>query len=392
MARRTRHRGFGSVRQLPSGNWQATWKLAGKTHTARTDDDRPLTFSSRAKAVRWLESHSEAIRSGAWPPPKDPEVATFQAYATSWLATRELETTTREHYRQLLRDHVFPALGKLTVSEVTPAVVRTWYANVAPDAPVARSHAYQLLRTILGTAVDDELIPANPCRIRGASRAKTRHKTVVATLDQLQVMADAMPERLSLMVLLACWCSLRFGELAELRRSDVDTEAKVIRVRRAAVRKTGSARVVKAPKSEAGVRDVHYPQRIAEAVTDHLERFAQDGRDGLLFPSAEGTQIAPSTLYRHWYRAREAAGRPDFHFHDLRHTGQTYAAATGATLRELMNRAGQSSIGAAQRYWHAGRQEDQALASRLDELGTNVTPMTGRTRKGARKPARTRSG
>ena len=63
--------------------------------------------------------------------------------------------------------------------------------------------------------------------------------------------------------------------------------------------------------------------------------------------------LAPSTLYKVFYPARHKAGRADLRFHDLRHTGATLAAATGATLAELMSRLGHSTPGAALRYQHA---------------------------------------
>ena len=50
------------------------------------------------------------------------------------------------------------------------------------------------------------------------------------------MLTAAMPERLRLMVTLASWCALRFGETVELRRGDIDLSDEVIRIRRAAVR------------------------------------------------------------------------------------------------------------------------------------------------------------
>lgn len=374
---------FGNVRQRASGRWQARWTRNGKGYSATTDDGAALTFPSRAKAQRWLNAHEEAIRNGTWPPPREQKADTFSAYAAGWLATRKLEVTTADHYAQLIRDHIGPTFGTWTVAEITPAAVRTWYAGLGErTGPVARSHAYQLLRTILATAVDDDLIGANPCRIRGAGRAKTAKRIRPASLDELRVIVAAMPERFRVLVLLATWTSLRFGELVELRRSDVDLDHRVIRIRRAAVRKTGSPRVVKPPKSEAGVRDVTIPPHIIDDVAAHLETHAQQGQNGLLFPSAGGGHLAPSTLFRHFYAARDAAGRPDLTVHGLRHTGQTYAAAMGANLRELMNRAGQSSPGAALRYIHAvdGRQAEIADALSQFATGTtNVTPITAKT-------------
>jgi integrase len=78
--------------------------------------------------------------------------------------------------------------------------------------------------------------------------------------------------------------------------------------------------------------------------------------------------MAPSTLKFHWYRAREAAGRPDLRFHDLRHTGAVLAAATGATLAELMARLGHSSPKAAMKYQHAAAGRDREIAALLSKM------------------------
>ena len=93
-----------------------------------------------------------------------------------------------------------------------------------------------------------------------------------------------MPARYRLMVQLAAWCALRFGELTELRRGDVDTKAGVLRIRRAVVLVDGRF-VIKEPKSEAGVRDVNIPPHLLPMVREHLLTHTAPGPDGLLFPS-----------------------------------------------------------------------------------------------------------
>lgn len=188
-----------------------------------------------------------------------------------------------------------------------------------------------------------------------------------ATLPELETITAAMPERYRLLILLASWCALRFGELTELRRSDVDLKAGRLRVRRGVVHVDGGY-LVGTPKSEAGVRDVAIPPHLLPAVRAHLLEHTGKGRDGLLFGAASGGHLAASTLYGVFYPAREKAGRPDLRFHDLRHTGAVLAAATGAPLAELMARLGHSTPGAAMRYQHASADRDQAIAAALSGL------------------------
>src|SRR5918994_2321624 len=327
-------REFGQVRQIGSGRWQARWRLSGVWYTARRDSDGgPLTFTTRRKAEDYLASVRRDVEAGRWQPPSRAgaaKVPTLRTYADAWLTTRDLQATTRDHYRQALTAHIYPTFGDVAVTAITPAAVRTWHADLAraqgskvKDRPTARAHAYGLLRTIMNTAVADDLVPANPCRVRGGGQAKRVKRFRPATLAELEALVDAMPERYRVMVLLASWCGLRFGELAELRRHDVDLTNGVIHVRRGMVRAkvdnpSGAKLVllVKGPKSDAGRRDVTIPPHLLPAVADHVKRYAQVGPQGLLFPAVHGGHLVPSTLYRVFYPAREAAGRPDRGFHD----------------------------------------------------------------------------
>jgi integrase len=247
--------------------------------------------------------------------------------------------------------------------------VDRWYAKTATDAPTLRAHTYSLLRTILESARTDRdrLIEVNPCMIRGAATAQRKSQTRPASLAELDTIVAAMPERFQAMVLLASWCALRFGELVELRRRDVDLEDRVVRVRRAAVRVDGGWQVGD-PKSDAGRREVAVPPHIVPLLEHHLTKFTAVQQDSLLFPADNGNHLQPSTLYRHFYKARATAKRDDLRWHDLRHSGAVLAAQTGATLAELMARLGHSTVGAAMRYQHAAQGRDQAIAAALSRL------------------------
>jgi integrase len=360
MAPRRRSK-FGQSRRLPSGRWQARYTLP------RTGErvNAPHTFETRQDADAWLKAVRTDMHRGRW---SEPDGTTLTAYAATWLDHRDLKPRTRADYRTLLERHILPTLGALRVSEITPVIVRDWYSRTAVGAPTLRAHIYGLLRTILGTAMDDDLLAANPCRIRGASSARRASKTEPATLDELAVIVKETPARYQLMVLLAAWCALRFGELTELRGHDIDTKRGVIKIRRAVTWVDGKP-IVGRPKSDAGSRDVAVPPHLLPAVREHLLAHGV-GRSGLLFPSATdpARQMRQSTLQLWFYPARDAAGRKDLRFHDLRHTGAVLAAQTGATLAELMARLGHTTPAAAMRYQHAAKGRDAEIAAMLSEI------------------------
>jgi integrase len=298
----------------------------------------------------------------------------FADYAKRWLANRRvkgqpLAERTRAGYTDLLDRLILPIFGHQLVHLITRESVDAWYERTAKGAPTYRARGYGLLRTILNSAVDDGYFSINPAKIRGAGYAPRRHQVEPATLEELRQITEAMPPRYRLLVQLAAWCSLRFGELTELRRGDIDTKAGVIRVRRAVVHVDGHF-VVKKPKSEAGVRDVNIPPHLLPEVREHLLMYTAPGSDGLLFgtPSDPEVHLRQSTLTWIYYPARDAAGRPDLRFHDLRHTGAVLAAQTGATLAELMNRLGHSTPQMAMRYQHAAADRDAIIAQRLSAM------------------------
>jgi integrase len=79
-----------------------------------------------------------------------------------------------------------------------------------------------------------------------------------------------------------------------------------------------------------------------------------------------------------WNKARESVGLPGLHIHDLRHTGGTLSAATGATLKELMARLGHADVRAAMIYQHASRDRDRKIAQGLGGFIRDARAATGR--------------
>ncbi|UHJ55720.1 tyrosine-type recombinase/integrase [Mycolicibacterium fortuitum] len=361
---------FGSVDKRATGYRARYFGPDGRRHQAST------LFLSKEDARGWLAlRHAEIIRN-AWMPPGAADLpkpkTTFAEYAETWIETRlvsgrPLKDRTRQHYQKLLDEHLLPTFGALPIASIAADDVRDWYARTLTDRPTYRSHAYGLLRTVMATAASDGKIDQNPCVIRGAGTAKRVHKVKPASVAEIGSIADAMPAQWSLMVLLAAWLALRFGELTELRRKDIDLDDEVVRIRRAVVRIDDGFKVT-TPKSDAGIRDVAIPPHLIPAIEAHLAEHVGPKQDALLFPAVGGGHLAPATLYRRFYTAREKAKRKDLRWHDLRHSGAVLAAATGATLAELMARLGHSTPAAAMRYQHAAQGRDKQIAALLSKL------------------------
>ena len=121
-------------------------------------------------------------------------------------------------------------------------------------------------------------------------------------MDELALLVAALPERLRLMIELAAWCALRYGEVAELRRGDIDLRNGVIRITRA-VQWVDGVKIVAAPKADS-VRLVAFPPHLGDAIKNHLKNHALWGSDGLLFPTTTASSTEPPRS------TRRTSGRP----------------------------------------------------------------------------------
>jgi integrase len=391
-----RKREFGGVRV--SGNksgkrnrattWQAYYTGPdGRRHVGWT------TFHTKDAARRWLDAERAYWEALAdlrdWKPPKARAAEalaaaqaerglTVEAYTDAWLAerakARNLSPGTVHNYRRYLDQYVVPKLGDKPLRDVTTSDLTAWLADMGTGSQWERQHAYEMLRAVFNTAHRAKLIPESPCLGVDPVKARSGREIKAATLDQLAAMVAALPEELRLMCLLMAWCALRVGEVAELRRRDVDheeddqgewTKASLYVARQ--VQRVGGETIVKEPKAHS-VGRVPIPPALLPVVSDHLDRFAQPGPDGLLFPNRHGVQHNEANLWRRFAPAREAAGLSRFRLHDLRHTAATLAAGTGATLKDVMAWGRWKDAKIALGYQKAAENASETIAARLSSF------------------------
>ncbi|THA47194.1 site-specific integrase [Streptomyces sp. A1136] len=358
-----KRRQFGRVRKLPSGRYQA--RYVGPDGQLRP---APETFRTKRDADDWLADKQIEMRRGDWHDPDAGKVA-FGPYALAWIKERELTSTTRQLYGSLLKHHLEPVLGSVNLAEISPPLVRRWRADklAAGTGPTTVAKAYALLRAILGTAVSDQLIRRNPCQVKGASTVHTPERPT-ATVQEVYALADVIQPRYRTLVLMAGFLGLRWGELIGLHRRDIDLERGSVRVRRSVAELGNGQREIKAPKSAAGKRTVSIPGVIIQDIRVHLNLYAEPGADGRVFIGAKKATPRRNHFNRLWHKACREAGIKGLHFHDLRHTGNTLAASTGASTRELMARMGHSTARAALIYQHASADRDRLIADALSGL------------------------
>lgn len=339
----------------------------------------PTTFATRTDAGSWLDDEQKLLNAAGWTPPKERQKSarvgmTLRDFVDGGALDRRrtrgraLKPRTLHGYRGLLDRVILPELGGAPMHVITADQVAAWYDGLPAEHSAQRGHAYALLRSLFEQAISENRVTmVNPCRIKGAGVTRRARKIKPATLAELQTIVEASPEHVRALLLTSAWCGLRFGELAELRRRDVDLKAGVLSVGRGYVRVDGRD-VVDTPKSDAGVREVAIPPHIIPMLEAHLKEHTKRGPSALVFTTSTGRRWTQGHLYKHWMPARETAGRPDLRVHDLRHTAAVLAAQSGATLADLMARLGHSTPAAAMRYQHTAQGRDAAIALALSQI------------------------
>ena len=237
--------------------------------------------------------------------------------------------------------------------------------------------SYRFLRAVLNTAVRDGAIRQNPVHDR-RSWFRSGKERPVASPAQVVALVEAITPRYRAAVLLAAWCGLRRGEVLALRPADVDLQAATVTVRHNRVELLESPVAFDAdPKTDAGKRTVAIPPHILPVLAAHMAEWAGTDR---VFVGRDGSPMRGDAVRQAFTRARARVGMGDFRFHDLRHTGQTLAASTGATSKDLMRRLGHASPAASNRYLHAVEGRDAEIAVALSGWPPTATRPSCRRR------------
>ena len=261
------------------------------------------------------------------------------------------------------------------MSKVMPAEIRAWYADLSVKlAPATTSRIYRVFHSIFTTAVEDEIVMRNPCLVRGASSGLSPERPI-ATIAEVNALVEEMEPPYRAMVILAAWCGLRLGELLALTRRRIDVHRGTVEVVGSTYERFDGTIEIGPPKTAAGRRRIAIPPHVLPDIERHLHDFVGPKPDSSIFTGPQGGALYRKTFARSWRRARAAVGVEHLHFHDLRHTGNTLAATTGASTKELMVRMGHANPRAALLYQHATEDRDRSIAEALSELARVATTL-----------------
>ncbi|WP_395638263.1 tyrosine-type recombinase/integrase [Pseudolysinimonas sp.] len=428
--------GWGTVELLPSGRYRAFYRVDGSRYGA------PHTFDTKAAAQGWLAQERADRSRGTWQDPRLGDV-TLGAYIGDWLESRpDLAPRTVDLYRRTLQRRVLAPvttsrgriidLGRMRVADVTPAVVRTWYAAVfaatrtAAEARLRRDAARRAhparewaRERGLAAAATGRLSPAvlsawrsagSPTStLAGAPDVVPDAAGRTAAAHAYRVLRTVMGTALHDGLIATNPCQIPNAGAVRHRERATASPAEVRAIAATMPGPLAAAVTIAAWSSlrygelfalarrhvdvAAGTVSVERalvcvpgePIRFGPPKTErsrrvvHLPGFVHaalvDHLDTYVAADPEallfaidGAPVTNARVSFLFRRARAAIDRPELTWHDLRHTGATLAYRAGASVPEVQARLGHSTMRAAAIYAHLAEGADRSLADRIDAL------------------------
>lgn len=377
-----------SYRKLPSGLWQAT---------VRTADGKRITQTDRLKSVvkDWATREEEAIRRGVW---RDPRAGrtTVAEWHELWWAARVVSEGTRRTDAGVLRKHVLPKWGDWPLGKIKRMDVQSWVREMeqAGTGPHMIRYAYNLLSSMLGDAVTEDLIGATPCRKITLPRTDAKLPTWF-TREQVDRITAELPDTHAVMVELMVWSGPRWGEAAAaVGRERKDGQGNVMDWTRRKLRITGAldqlGKWKEHPKSSKSRREVPVPAEVCDAMAKLLVERQPDDWVFVATRRSPGKQTFPTLSGANWrvrwYQAIDAAneqiarenkGRPKserldpipaYDPHDCRHTCASWLVQEGVSLYYVQWLLGHESSATTQRYAHLAPDRNDVITEAWEKV------------------------
>ncbi|MFE6255142.1 tyrosine-type recombinase/integrase [Agromyces sp. NPDC057865] len=346
-----------NYRQLPSGNVQARFSYEGRKYTLTAPTKRQAQIAV-AKQLADLDRGTFKEDSAGKQLFEDWAEEVMQARAS------RLAPGTMVNYRTWLKKHINPTFGSMQLRHIRKIDVDQWFSKM--DKTTLRKNCHMVLSMVLREAVDNELIQTNPAsRVKDARKDVSPKRPTFTKAEFDRIYEEATPDFKALLTLLF-WSGMRIGEALGLDRRHVDFTTGWIDIEQHFANAPGGWKMFPGTKHSDTGRRVHLPTDRLGPVWAYVDRHPALSSDPF-FTGKLGHRLSKRAVDTQWSECRERAGLPTFRIHDIRHLHLTLYAQR-ASLKEVMDRAGQRDYRSVLRYLHSDEQRQMALTQSLSEM------------------------
>lgn len=364
-----RRHGEGTVHQRADGLWVA--QMSYRDGNGKRKRLTKYGKTRKEASEKLTRMQADALRGIII----EPDNTTLSSFLDTWLEI--IKANRREgtylNYEKVVRLYIKAILGGVRLSRLTALQVEALYARMrqegASDRMCELTHA--VLRCALNHAKKKRLIHENPCDLVEKPRSSSKPMKVWNAEEAKQFLVTAAEDRLHALYVLALTTGLRQGELLGLAWSEVDLEARTIRVTQQLLEHRGKLKLGPL-KTEKAKRLVTLPQIAVAALQAHRKSMMEEGlrASPLVFCDTNGGPIRKSNLLRRSYKPLLMAAKvPQIRFHDLRHTAATVMLLDGINPKVVQERLGHAHISLTLgTYSHVLPSLQEEAADRIDKV------------------------
>ena len=304
---------------------------------------------------------------------------TVEEWMTEWinLYLPNVEETTRVGYKTKLRCYIKPALGDILIYSLRADHVQKMVNDMLAKglSPKNIRDTFNNINAAMKKAVVLRYIPFNPCEGVVLPKLK-KYRAKVYDNQMIHTLLDtASGTDMYLPVLLGVTVGLRRGEMLALRWDDIDFKTNTIKVRSNMVNGENGI-IIKAPKSEAGIRDVKVGDEVMAELKKARLKYMEDALTSPIFQNLnfvirqeDGSPLHPDSMTRKWSRFLKDNDLPHIRLHDLRHSNATALIQAGVNPRVVQQRLGHSDVNITlNTYTHVLPEMDIDAAEKLDAI------------------------
>ena len=289
-----------------------------------------------------------------------------------------IEETTRVGYKTKIRCYIKPSIGDILIKSLRTEHVQRMINDMNDKglSPKNIRDTFNNINAAMKKAVKIRLIPYNPCEAIELPKLKKYRANVYPT-EMIHTLLDTAKDTdMYLPILLLVMVGLRRGELLALRWEDIDFDNNVLKVRKNMVRGE-KGYIIKAPKSEASIRDIYLGNDVIEVLKIARQQYLDDivsygtgfQNLGFVIRQQDGSPYKPDSMSQKWERFIKSNGLPKIRLHDLRHSNATALIQAGVNPRVVQQRLGHSDVNITlNTYTHILPEMDIAAAEKLDSI------------------------
>lgn len=305
---------------------------------------------------------------------------TIAEWMDEWLESYlpDISVTTRVGYKTKIRCYIKPALGDVLLKSLRAEHIQRMINDMSADglSPKNIRDTFNNVNAAMKKAVKIRLIPYNPCEGVELPKLK-KYKAKVYSPEMIRDMLEcALGTDMYLPLLLLVTAGLRRGELLALRWENIDFNKGILKVRDNLVNGEDGY-VIKPPKSEAGIRDIHLGEEVMLELKQARLQYMNDafawGRGfqnlGFVIRQKDGAPFCPDSMTQKWRKFLKKNNLPSIRLHDLRHSNATALIQAGVSAKVVQQRLGHSDVNITlNTYTHVLPEMDIDAAQKLDGI------------------------